>query len=107
MQLTKAGVGTVLGAAEVKLMVVFAEDAKKGSPYMEEDIAMIIRTTLMTMELKNPVTKKPYTETSDVSRALAGFLDRRKGEQVCARVIRSRRVACCVLWTSIGRSTDL
>ena len=33
--LTRAGADPVLGAAEVRLMVGFAEAAKKGSPYME------------------------------------------------------------------------
>lgn len=43
---------------------------------------MIIRTTLMTMEVKNPVTRQPYKETSDVSKVVAGFLDRCKAKGI-------------------------
>lgn len=81
-ELTRAGVGSVLGAAETRLMVVFGEAAKKGSPYLEEEIDAIVKTTLITLELKNPMTRQPYTEMSDISVLIAGFLDRCKEKGV-------------------------
>jgi hypothetical protein len=81
-ELTRAGVGTVLGAAETNLMVTFGEAAKTGSPYLEEEIGQIIISTLIGMGAKNPVTKRPYTEQSDISVLVASFLDRCKEKGV-------------------------
>ena len=76
-ELTRAGVGTVLGAtAEDRLMVIFGQAAMRSTPYMEEEIGSILRVTLITAGILNPVTKKPYTMQTDVSVLVAGFLSR-------------------------------
>ena len=48
-ELTRAGVQTALGAAELNLMCVFATAARNGSPYLEEEIHDIVRAALRRM----------------------------------------------------------
>ena len=76
-ELTHAGVGTVLGAtAEDRLMLIFGRAAMRSTPYLEEEIGSILRVTLITAGILNPVTKKPYTMQTDISVLVAGFLRR-------------------------------
>ena len=77
-ELTRAGVQTALGAAELNLMCVFATAARNGSPYLEEEIHDILKTTLIVLELRNRVTGELYAEDSDIRSLVAGFLERCK-----------------------------
>ena len=76
VELSKAGASNVLGAAETRLRYDFGDAARKGKPYLEEEIESVLLTTLVSLELDNPMTKQRYTYTSEISVLLKGFLQR-------------------------------
>ena len=72
----------VLGAAEQVLMYEFGKAAMRGAPYLEEEIASILLTTLIELGVESPVTKRPYTLQSNIDTLTAGFLARCKEQGV-------------------------
>ena len=67
----------MLGAlAEKKLMVAMADAARADCPYRREEIEGIVRATAIDLGLTVARTGNPYTEVTDVSTLVAGFLRR-------------------------------
>ena len=63
-------------AVEKKLMVTIADAALMHCPYRYAEIEELLRRTCIEMNLVVPKTGTPYTQLTDVSTMVAGFVRR-------------------------------
>lgn len=68
--LPKPGVERLLGAAEDYLVYDWASEALKANPYSDLDCQIMIRDTLATLGVSNPMTKKRYSATGPLPKQL-------------------------------------
>jgi hypothetical protein len=78
-------------------MHAFGVAARKGNPFLEEEIEAIIKGTLVEMKAVNPVTGAAYSLTSDISCLLANFLARCE-EQGVRLVVKAGRKLSMQRW---------
>ena len=84
---------TVLGAAEDVLALEMGRAAAKNQPYADEEVAQMLLETAISLQLVDPVTKKPYTLLSNIRSLAEGFKERCKKAGICFVLCNGRKLS--------------